>query len=915
MAQVGGEYQQQLTACTQTGSISFGRGDTAVLPLISGGDLLADTKYVIIARAMLAADDGNRVHHWRIRTDDDTLIEAKSLLKIEPVNSTVTNKGIELKFVHSFTTDPTTPADVVMEMRPDRTADLVSIDQSSLKVIDLTGRDFVEVIHTDDSSEYPLTQAVEWSIPGSSLGTDEWLVVGYQRTDMGVTSSNHRIEIFAADDASTSTICSRDENEAEDGNELRSFGFEVRHKASSGTPDFEVQTWQETTGHVNLDRGGYAIAFKTSDWESISFAFNLGTTTVNSTEKTVQFIDGFSPTTTGDFLFFGSCNLADMTNAAFHKIHIEDDGTPTRTGDADMEHQAKYDASARAKIGLFYQVNILSTDTSDYDLQVTTNDATNDTVEHRWLIIWSMELAAGGTAHTATPTEVVGVTDSTPVKQGKERAEPVGVGDVISRVHDAKRTPTETVGVTDATPVKQGKEVSEAVGLTDTVAAALIIKVEITEAIGVTDSLDLAQGKEVAEAVGITDVTARQHDAKRTVTEPVGVTDTTVDDLTTPGLTEVLTEAVGVIDSLDLTQGKEIAEPIGVTDSILPAKTIRVEITEAIGVTDAVAATRSIVRVEDQYLTLPGTVGHYASTGTHPSLNLIDNFFAGIYAAPVDWTNLQAMLAKWTATGDNRSWILRATASGAIHVRASDDGATNEGVTGPALGFADGSGHWIGFDFVAGFVRFYDGGTDPDNPVWVEIGSGSQFPTITSVNASSADVEIGTTNDGTTDPLNGKVNRAVIYNDIARTGLVADFDAGDFNAGDTDTDTAVGSAGKTWTLNGATPKIGPIVGVTDETTTIVAAVRVVAELVGVADVIAPARVIVREITENVGVTDSTLDDKTGAASFVIEITEAIGVTDEVVTSEGPWWEPDPVGISPAPVGIDHRTPEKRSPGN
>ncbi len=396
MAQVAGEYEEQLVACTQTGSISFGRGDTDVLPLISGGDLTAGTKYLIIARAMLSADDGNRVHHWRIRTDDDSTIATKSLAKIEPTTGNVTDRGIGLPFVHSFTTSGT-PTDIVMEMRPDRTADMVSIDQSSIKVIDLTGRDFVEVIHAVTGNEYPLTQAVEWSIPGSSLGTDEYLIVGYQRSGMGVTSSNHRVEIFAADDGATPVIVGRDENESEDASELRLFGWFVRHKATADT-DFEIQTWQETADHVNSDEGGYAIALKTSDWEDILFAFDAGTTSIDSTERTMQFIDGFSPTTTGDFIVAGSYNMADVTNGGLFRIHFEDDGSELRVGDQPMLHAMKYDVSATPMLTLFNHVNIPSSDTSDYDMRGRTDDATADTAEHRWLVIWSMELAAAAPA-------------------------------------------------------------------------------------------------------------------------------------------------------------------------------------------------------------------------------------------------------------------------------------------------------------------------------------------------------------------------------------------------------------------------------------------------------------------------------------------------------------------------------------
>ena len=124
-------------------------------------------------------------------------------------------------------------------------------------------------------------------------------------------------------------------------------------------------------------------------------------------------------------------------------------------------------------------------------------------------------------------------------------AEPVGVTDDTTRVHDAKRTPVEPVGVTDETPVKQGKEVAEAVGVTDETPVKQS-KV-VTEPVGLTDATPVKQSKVLAETVGLTDTTSRVVDAARVIVEAAGVADIT---------TRVIpwkrtnTEAIGVADTI-----------------------------------------------------------------------------------------------------------------------------------------------------------------------------------------------------------------------------------------------------------------------------------------------------------------------------------------------------------------------------
>ncbi len=416
MAQVKGKYVEQLTACVHTDDTAFSRGDSALLPRIAKEDLLANTEYLIIAQGVISGNGVNNNFQCRVQTDDEADIAAKSTMRIEPQNDV---RGLPYFFVHSFETGAT-PDDIDLEIQTETSGQIVTMDQSSLKAVnldDMPAGSFFQTIHADPGegvSEFPLTQADAFTIAGSNLGTDEWLVLACLRGDLGATNVNHRVEAFAADDTSTAAAVATHEDEPEDGNNFQLFGFKVRHKASSGTPNFSLQTWEET-GNANVhDRGGYAIAIKAAAFESIKFAYTAGTTTIDSTERTMQTESSYSPTTTADHMFFGSFNRTARSGSSVTKIHIEDDDVEMRTGDEATLTQQMYDSTSQPTEHIGHEVNILSSDTSTYTLRASIASG-SDPIEHRWLIIWSMELASAGPdpidlthlANTAFPTPTV----------------------------------------------------------------------------------------------------------------------------------------------------------------------------------------------------------------------------------------------------------------------------------------------------------------------------------------------------------------------------------------------------------------------------------------------------------------------------------------------------------------------------
>ena len=390
MAAVNHFYAEDLTA-RSTNSTSF-----VTLISILGSALSATTNYLIVARAMVWGSNTNQLFHFRVSTADDSAIASKSEHIIEPKS---TSDGAPYFFVHSFQTDAS-PADVILEHKTANATFASEIDQMSLEVIDLDdlgSANYFETISADPGATtdaYPTTQADEFTIAGSSLGTDEWLVLAYQRTQIASTAENYRVEALSAVDASSNSVVGTDENEGEDTAETRNTGFAVRHKASSGTPNFAIQTWTEAT-NAYYDRGGYAIALKTSAFADFKSVYTAGTASLTTTEATFGTITSYSPSVTADHLLFGLWNATITSDSPKQTMHIEDDAVEMRTGDLQAIAHVDYDPTATYLLNLFHQDNILSSDTSTYTLRGT-SDLTTELVENRWLIILSLELAGAG---------------------------------------------------------------------------------------------------------------------------------------------------------------------------------------------------------------------------------------------------------------------------------------------------------------------------------------------------------------------------------------------------------------------------------------------------------------------------------------------------------------------------------------
>ncbi len=367
------------------------------LATIAKEDLVANNDYLIVARLAQAHDQSNDVGRVRISTLDDASIAAKSEQPLEGVESTLLNRGQLYFFVHSFSTDAV-PADVLLEAHSRQAGETTQADQITFFLLDLTdlgSANYFETIHADDATEYELSMTDIFTIAGSNLGTDEWAILGYLRTECNSVGGDFGVQVLAANDTSTSAVRTFQQVEPEDANEDIITGFALRHKASSGTPNLQVQAFEEAAGNNHRNGGGYAIALKTAALADFVFDYEAGATTLDTTERTLATITSYSPSVTADHLIFGMWNQVLTTATRFTQIHVEDDDVEMRVGDQPLIQKVNSDVTNRPQSMIFHMDNILSSDTSTYTLRGQA-DNTDETVEHRWLMILSLE--KGGVA-------------------------------------------------------------------------------------------------------------------------------------------------------------------------------------------------------------------------------------------------------------------------------------------------------------------------------------------------------------------------------------------------------------------------------------------------------------------------------------------------------------------------------------
>ena len=234
---------------------------------------------------------------------------------------------------------------------------------------------------------------------------------------------------------------------------------------------------------------------------------------------------------------------------------------------------------------------------TDAEVQTVSNDPFV-LLRRNWAI--PTVLATSGTAHTATITDPVGVTDSISENETNRDTvtEPISVTDATSRTVAASRTLSDTVNTTDViSPAKTSQSTAtDPVGVTDSVSVVLTRAATATDPVGVSDATTAVKSATatVTDPVTTTDAVSTVKTISETITDPVSVTDATSSSKS-GDKAETVTESIAVTDAVSRIAPavRSISNDALVTDSTSTAKTIIVTVTEAINAIDAISSPKS----------------------------------------------------------------------------------------------------------------------------------------------------------------------------------------------------------------------------------------------------------------------------------------------------------------------------------
>lgn len=223
------------------------------------------------------------------------------------------------------------------------------------------------------------------------------------------------------------------------------------------------------------------------------------------------------------------------------------------------------------------------------------------------------------------------------------------------------------------------------------------------------------------------------------------------------------------------------------------------------------------IRVEPEPgLFLSGELGDYASAPDATQLDVTGDIDLRADVTLDDWTSTsQALIGKFVESGDQRSYALRVLSDGSLRLSWSEDGISGLALDSTAsvtsrVGNGERLTIRVNFDVDDGagnhIARFYTS-SSLSGP-WELLGSAVVGSGTTMIFASTAPLEIGSRNMGTTDLASGTVHEAKVLDGINGTEVANP----DFAAQDSQTTSFTDDAGNTWSVNGDARILGEDLG-------------------------------------------------------------------------------------------------------
>lgn len=203
----------------------------------------------------------------------------------------------------------------------------------------------------------------------------------------------------------------------------------------------------------------------------------------------------------------------------------------------------------------------------------------------------------------------------------------------------------------------------------------------------------------------------------------------------------------------------------------------------------------------EDFLLLSGDSGDYASTPDAASLDITGDIDIRARVALDDWTPAaeSTLIAKYTATSDERSYALAVTSGGNLILRWTEDGSTELSETSSAaVSASNGATIWVRatLDVDDGAsdaqATFY---TSDDGVTWTQLGAVQAVGATTSIYSSTAVLELGSQSEGTVNRAAGKIFEAQVLSGIAGSSVAAPVASAS-------TDGITDATPLTWTVQG-----------------------------------------------------------------------------------------------------------------
>jgi len=181
------------------------------------------------------------------------------------------------------------------------------------------------------------------------------------------------------------------------------------------------------------------------------------------------------------------------------------------------------------------------------------------------------------------------------------------------------------------------------------------------------------------------------------------------------------------------------------------------------------ADTNDPTYVGERGLRLPGVAGNYASAPDAAALSITGDIAIGAYIQPDDFTPsaLQAIVGKYVAVGDQRSYYIALNSAGTLALAISTDGTAGNTTFDNSSMALTALPQWVAvtLDVSATTSRFWTSIDPPSTPraviSWTELGVGNTSQPG-SIFDSAADLEIGSIGAGASSLFAGIVKRAFV---------------------------------------------------------------------------------------------------------------------------------------------------------